>query len=62
MFNICSDVLSTGSSPDKAKQRGEATDPERYETTVPLLLKGKERRPFSQLTAGVNTHKATKQH
>ncbi|XP_031163380.1 disintegrin and metalloproteinase domain-containing protein 12 isoform X2 [Sander lucioperca] len=41
-----------GSSPDKAKQRGEATDPERYETTVPLLLKGKERRPFSQLTAG----------
>ncbi|XP_042358344.1 disintegrin and metalloproteinase domain-containing protein 12 [Plectropomus leopardus] len=39
-----------GSSPDKAKQRGEATKPDRYGTTVPLLLKGKERRPFLQLT------------
>uniref|UniRef100_A0A671UNZ6 ADAM metallopeptidase domain 12 n=1 Tax=Sparus aurata TaxID=8175 RepID=A0A671UNZ6_SPAAU len=33
-----------GSSPD-------ATKPERYGTTVPLLLKGKERRPLSQLAA-----------
>ncbi|XP_049456601.1 disintegrin and metalloproteinase domain-containing protein 12 isoform X2 [Epinephelus fuscoguttatus] len=41
-----------GSSPDKAKQRGEAIKPNRYGTTVPLLLKGKERRPFLQLTAG----------
>lgn len=42
----------TGSSPD-------ATKPERYGTTVPLLLKGKERRPLSQLAARVNAHKAT---
>ncbi|XP_035461613.2 disintegrin and metalloproteinase domain-containing protein 12 isoform X3 [Scophthalmus maximus] len=32
-----------GGSPDKGEQRG---------TTIPLLLKGKERRPLSQLTAG----------
>ncbi|XP_034753703.1 disintegrin and metalloproteinase domain-containing protein 12 isoform X1 [Etheostoma cragini] len=41
-----------GSCPDKGKQQGEATKLERYETTVPLLLKGNERRPFLQLTAG----------
>ncbi|KAF3841975.1 hypothetical protein F7725_023926 [Dissostichus mawsoni] len=40
------------SSPDKAKQRGEAARPERYGTTVPLLLKGEERRPFFQRTTG----------
>ncbi|XP_068576844.1 disintegrin and metalloproteinase domain-containing protein 12 isoform X1 [Cebidichthys violaceus] len=38
--------MREGSSPDKAKQRGE-----RYGTTVPLLLQGEERRPFSQLPA-----------
>ncbi|XP_018552431.1 disintegrin and metalloproteinase domain-containing protein 12 isoform X2 [Lates calcarifer] len=41
-----------GSIPDEAKQRGEATKPERRGTTVPLLLRGKELRPLSQLTAG----------
>ncbi|XP_073337992.1 disintegrin and metalloproteinase domain-containing protein 12 isoform X1 [Pagrus major] len=40
-----------GSSPDNPKRRGEATKPERYGTTVPLLLKGKERRPLNQLAA-----------
>ncbi|TNN50336.1 hypothetical protein EYF80_039464 [Liparis tanakae] len=46
-------VLHTqeGSSPDEAKRRGEAPERERYGTTVPLLLKGEERRPFFQLTA-----------
>ncbi|KAK2824416.1 hypothetical protein Q5P01_021591 [Channa striata] len=41
-----------GSSPDKAKQRDEAVKPERFLTTVPLLVMGEEKRPFSQLTAG----------
>ncbi|XP_071336448.1 disintegrin and metalloproteinase domain-containing protein 12 isoform X2 [Trachinotus anak] len=41
-----------GSSPDKAEQRGEETKPERRGTTVPLLLRGTEHRPLSQLTAG----------
>ncbi|XP_069395074.1 disintegrin and metalloproteinase domain-containing protein 12 isoform X2 [Paralichthys olivaceus] len=39
-------------SPEKAKQRGEANKQERRGTTVPLLLKGKERRPLHQLIAG----------
>lgn len=49
----------TGISPDEPKRRGEATTPEHYGTTVPLLLKGKERRPLNQLRTGVNAHKAT---
>ncbi|XP_056291382.1 disintegrin and metalloproteinase domain-containing protein 12 [Pseudoliparis swirei] len=46
-------VLNTqeGSSPDEAKWRGEAPERERRGTTVPLLLKGEDRRPFFQLTA-----------
>ncbi|XP_039857341.1 disintegrin and metalloproteinase domain-containing protein 12 isoform X2 [Simochromis diagramma] len=44
--------IQRGSSPDKAEQSGEATRPQTYETAVPLLLKGKERRPLSQLTSG----------
>nr|XP_046257960.1 disintegrin and metalloproteinase domain-containing protein 12 isoform X2 [Scatophagus argus] len=44
--------MQEGSSPDKHKQRGEPAKPESYGTTVPLLLKGKERRPLSQLKAG----------
>ncbi|TMS04605.1 Disintegrin and metalloproteinase domain-containing protein 12, partial [Larimichthys crocea] len=40
-----------GNSPDEPKQRGEASKPERYETTVPLLLKGNERRPLWQLAS-----------
>ncbi|KAM8739058.1 disintegrin and metalloproteinase domain-containing protein 12 isoform 2-T2 [Acanthopagrus schlegelii] len=40
-----------GSSPDDPKPRVDATKPERYGTTVPLLLKGKERRPLNQLAA-----------
>ncbi|XP_035028203.2 disintegrin and metalloproteinase domain-containing protein 12 isoform X2 [Hippoglossus stenolepis] len=39
-------------SPDKAEQGGEANKQERRGTTVPLLLKGKEHRPLSQLTPG----------
>ncbi|XP_067374057.1 disintegrin and metalloproteinase domain-containing protein 12 isoform X2 [Channa argus] len=49
--NMVYNILE-GSSPDKAKQRGEAIKPERFLTTIPLLVKGKEHRPFSQLTAG----------
>ncbi|KAG7228591.1 hypothetical protein INR49_013277 [Caranx melampygus] len=44
--------IQDGSSPDKAKRRGEGTRPERRGTTVPLLLRGKEHRPLSQLTPG----------
>ncbi|XP_012774649.2 disintegrin and metalloproteinase domain-containing protein 12 isoform X2 [Maylandia zebra] len=44
--------IERGSSPDKAEQSGEATRPQTYETAIPLLLKGKERRPLSQLTSG----------
>ncbi|XP_035760567.1 disintegrin and metalloproteinase domain-containing protein 12 isoform X2 [Neolamprologus brichardi] len=44
--------IQRGSSPDKAEQSGEATRPQTYETAIPLLLKGKERRPLSQLTSG----------
>ncbi len=76
IFSVCSVVINViievfnlswwsffaGSSPDKPKQQGEATKPEHHGTTVPLLLKGKERRPISQLKAGVNTHKSTQQH
>ncbi|XP_036979419.1 disintegrin and metalloproteinase domain-containing protein 12 isoform X2 [Acanthopagrus latus] len=40
-----------GSSPDDPKPQVDATKPERYGTTVPLLLKGKERRPLNQLAA-----------
>ncbi|XP_028278923.1 disintegrin and metalloproteinase domain-containing protein 12-like isoform X2 [Parambassis ranga] len=39
-----------GSGPDKTEHRREAARPQRYGTTVPLLLKGKEYRPLSQLT------------
>ncbi|CAB1417586.1 unnamed protein product [Pleuronectes platessa] len=39
-------------SPDQAEQGGEANKQERRGTTVPLLLKGKERRPLSLLTPG----------
>ncbi|XP_026045156.1 disintegrin and metalloproteinase domain-containing protein 12 isoform X4 [Astatotilapia calliptera] len=44
--------IERGSSPDKAEQSGEATRPQTYETAIPLLLKGKELRPLSQLTSG----------
>ncbi|XP_069548923.1 disintegrin and metalloproteinase domain-containing protein 12 isoform X2 [Brachyistius frenatus] len=44
--------IQEGSSPDKADQHGEAAKPQRHGTTVPLVLRGKERRPLSQLTAG----------
>ncbi|KAM9726799.1 disintegrin and metalloproteinase domain-containing protein 12 isoform 2-T2 [Menidia menidia] len=43
---------SQGSSPDEAKQQGDTAKPQRYETTVPLMLKGKEHRPLSLLTSG----------
>ncbi|KAM8859240.1 disintegrin and metalloproteinase domain-containing protein 12 isoform 1-T1 [Spinachia spinachia] len=43
-----------GSGPDEAKRREAATRTERYGTTVPLLLKGEERRPFSHLAARCN--------
>ncbi|XP_041804030.1 disintegrin and metalloproteinase domain-containing protein 12 [Chelmon rostratus] len=45
-------TVQKGRSPEEPKQRGEATRPVRYGTTVPLLLKGKERRPLCQLMAG----------
>ncbi|XP_072293187.1 disintegrin and metalloproteinase domain-containing protein 12 isoform X2 [Eucyclogobius newberryi] len=35
---------------EKRMQLENWTKPQRYETTIPLLLKGKERRPLSQLT------------
>ncbi|XP_041866767.1 disintegrin and metalloproteinase domain-containing protein 12 isoform X2 [Melanotaenia boesemani] len=41
-----------GNSPDKAERLGDATKPQHYETTIPLLLKGKESRPLSQLMSG----------
>ncbi|XP_030603289.1 disintegrin and metalloproteinase domain-containing protein 12 isoform X2 [Archocentrus centrarchus] len=44
--------IQRGSSPDKAEQSVEASRPQTYETTIPLLLKGKELRPLSQLTSG----------
>ncbi|XP_038593571.1 disintegrin and metalloproteinase domain-containing protein 12 isoform X2 [Micropterus salmoides] len=43
--------IQKGSSPDKSKRQGEAFKPQRIKTTVPLLLKGNERRPLCQLTA-----------
>lgn len=43
----------TGNSPYKTEQQEELTKPH-HETTVPLLLKGLERRPLSQLRSGVN--------
>ncbi|MED6294443.1 hypothetical protein CHARACLAT_021129, partial [Characodon lateralis] len=45
--------LFTGSTPDKAKQQEDAAKPHRHETTVPLMLKGKERKPLSQLNPGI---------
>ncbi|XP_029376715.1 disintegrin and metalloproteinase domain-containing protein 12 isoform X2 [Echeneis naucrates] len=42
-----------GSSPNNTRrQQQEETKPERRGTTVPLLLRGNEHRPLSQLTAG----------
>ncbi|XP_011601535.2 disintegrin and metalloproteinase domain-containing protein 12 isoform X1 [Takifugu rubripes] len=38
-----------GSHPDGNKPRGEAAPTENYESTIPLLLKGKDPRPLSQL-------------
>nr|XP_020460047.1 disintegrin and metalloproteinase domain-containing protein 12-like isoform X1 [Monopterus albus] len=51
--NADSTIYNTeeGSSPDKSKQRGEGIKSERHGTTVPLLLKGEEPRPLSELTA-----------
>lgn len=43
----------TGSHPDGHKPRGEAAPAENYESTIPLLLKGKDPRPLSQLRTGV---------
>ncbi|KAM6915932.1 disintegrin and metalloproteinase domain-containing protein 12 [Xenentodon cancila] len=42
-----------GSSPDKTEQPGDVTNPRRYETTVPLIVKGEDRRPLSQLPSGI---------
>ncbi|XP_037553559.1 disintegrin and metalloproteinase domain-containing protein 12 [Nematolebias whitei] len=42
-----------GSAPDKSEQQEESTKTQRHETTVPLLLKGIERRPLSQLRPGI---------
>ncbi|KAM7408559.1 hypothetical protein PAMA_002331 [Pampus argenteus] len=44
--------LQEGSSPNKVEQQGGAAKPERYGTTVPVLLKGTERLPLSRLTPG----------
>lgn len=43
----------TGSHPDGNKPRGEAAPTENYESTIPLLLKGKDPRPLSQLRTRV---------
>ena len=51
-------IFLTEIGPDKAEPQGDAAKPEPYETTVPRLLKGMEHGPLSQLTPGVNTHKA----
>lgn len=40
---------------EEAKHRGRTDGPKQYGTTVPLLLKGKDQRPLSELRAGVNT-------
>ncbi|KAF7665878.1 hypothetical protein LDENG_00131080 [Lucifuga dentata] len=45
-------VYNVEKGPDKPEWQGSTTKPDRYETTVPLLLKGKERRPLSQLGNG----------
>ncbi|XP_029962818.1 disintegrin and metalloproteinase domain-containing protein 12 [Salarias fasciatus] len=42
-----------GSSPDGAEHHEKAARPQRSGTTIPLVLKGKERRPLSQLVAGM---------
>ncbi|XP_056147608.1 disintegrin and metalloproteinase domain-containing protein 12 [Lampris incognitus] len=42
---------SDGSGPGRSRLRGAISKLERYATTVPLLLEGKERRPLSQLTS-----------
>lgn len=57
-----SDDLSTGSHPDKTEQLGDETKPQRHETTIPQILKGKERRPLSMLTSGVSIKATTNQH
>lgn len=44
----------SGFSQAEHNQQGETTIPDHYETTVPLLLKGKEYRPLNQLRNGVN--------
>lgn len=59
---LCFFVFSTESFADKTEQQGHAAKPERYGTTVPLLLKGKDSEPLSHLTPGVNTHKAIQKH
>lgn len=46
-------VSLTGSHPDGNKSRGEAAPTENYESTIPLLLKGKDPRPLSQLRTRV---------
>lgn len=51
--SFCLPPLLTGSHPDGDKPRGEAAPTENYESTIPLLLKGKDPRPLSQLRTGV---------
>lgn len=46
-------VSLTGSHPDGNKPRGEAAPTENYESTIPLLLQGKDPRPLSQLRTRV---------
>ncbi|XP_030011383.1 disintegrin and metalloproteinase domain-containing protein 12 isoform X2 [Sphaeramia orbicularis] len=41
-----------GSRTDKGGKLDDTAKPERYETTIPLLLQGQERRPLSQLKTG----------
>lgn len=41
-----------GSRTEKGAKQENSAKTQRYETTVPLLLQGEERRPLSQLTAG----------
>ncbi|XP_058508298.1 disintegrin and metalloproteinase domain-containing protein 12 isoform X2 [Solea solea] len=48
--NTVSSIREVG--PEEAKQQAGTNQPQRHETTVPLLLKGKERRPLNQLKAG----------
>ncbi|KAG7512547.1 disintegrin and metalloproteinase domain-containing protein 12-like isoform X2 [Solea senegalensis] len=48
--NTVSSIREVG--PEEAKQQAGTNQPQRHETTVPLLLKGKELRPLNQLKAG----------